>query len=551
MTRLSIEQTRLLNWADQTGLLQTSLKTTSARLGLNRNLIIDILLEIQAALHGCVKIQTEYDPFVKPAGSDSGPQQKNEGALAARSLLQRVIAISDKPSRVPSRLQWAMIKKDSFKTLVNRLIEYNDRIESFLDRNTLKDVHAMQLQSNIMLIQLTNEVAQLRLLSDAFKISRQVKGHDADQSSKGQKIASQVEQIESTAVELAQFKAEAALIERDILHRTPHYIPLSDIVSEGRDLLISHALGRYRNRVVWLEWREPIEDKPSSNVIQGIVHRRVKQLTALIGSQEKSPLFRTPSCLGYTCDDRDEEPQYALVYEVEHPPPSSFAGPRSLRRALSTLQMPSLGSRLALASMMAESLFYLHAVSWLHKGIRSDNVLFFQQESEGNANSDENTIDISSPVLSGFDFSRPDLIDEQTFRHSTSVKHDLYRHPDLIQFKTRRSRKSHDIYSLSIILIEVAFWLPIEETIGIEVRRSQVLEVSHRLATFDEPKNVLRSRLTAQVGEGYADVVSRCVVGGERIGAPLGSEETDPQVAAGMQESFFQNVVHRLQQLKV
>ena len=203
-----------------------------------------------------MRIQTEYDPLLKPAASDPGSQQKNERVSAARSLLQRVIAISYKPSRIPSRIQWAMVKKDSFSTLVNRLIEYNDRIESFLDRSTLKDIHAMQLQSNIMLIQLTNEVAQLRSLSDAFKISRQVKMHDAGQSAKGQEIASQVEQIESTASELAQFEVEAVLVGRDILHRTPDYISLSDIVSEGTDLLESHALGRYRNHCVWLEWRE-------------------------------------------------------------------------------------------------------------------------------------------------------------------------------------------------------------------------------------------------------------------------------------------------------
>ena len=68
------------------------------------------------------------------------------------------------------------------------------------------------------------------------------------------------------------------------------------------------------------------------------------------------------------------------------------------------------------------------------------------------------------------------------------------------------------------------------------MQRSKVLEVSHRLPTFDKPKDDLRSRLTAQVGEGYAEVVSRCVAGGERIGAQLGSEETDPQVTICIQE---------------
>ena len=96
--------------------------------------------------------------------------------------------------------------------------------------------------------------------------------------------------------------------------------------------------------------------------------------------------------------------------------------------------------------------------------MRSDSIVFVRQVSDSNNSIDNSKLVamIDSPILSGFDFSRPDLIDEQTFRNATTVERGLYCHPDLLQFKTGRFHKSYDIYGLGLVLLEIAFWQPIE-----------------------------------------------------------------------------------------
>jgi hypothetical protein len=212
-----------------------------------------------------------------------------------------------------------------------------------------------------------------------------------------------------------------------------------------------------------------------------------------------------------------------------------------------------------LALMIAESLFYLHAVNWLHKGLRSKGILFFtdinQKETE-----------LSSPVVSGFDFSRPDLPEEITVRHPSNIFDDLYRHPERLKdasASTPRSQKSHDVYSLGIILLEIAFWQPIEVVMGIEMdrksARSLVRKIRERILDRRDGimvgKQSTMAGLEGRVGEVYAEVVRRCVQGEEAIGVDVeadGAEmETNAKTEVKMQWVFFEEILDKLQGLSV
>ena len=537
----------MLNWGDQIGLLEASLETTSLSLGLNHNLINDVLLEIQAAFRGCVDIQARFDPATKSYNLSQQPKQTQQRALKRKALLERVLDVPDKSLRAASRLQWAVIKKDSFEKLVEKLIMFNDRVESLLDRNALGELQSMQAQSNLMLLQVTDEVTKLRLLVEALKINRDPGDQNAYRILSNKEFAAQ-ESPESTVAALAQFKSEASLLIQDTTRQNPSRIELSNIVS--KDFGTSRPLGWYDGHKIWLEWREQMENGQFSPETQQIIDRRVRQLAALLSIKDKPPLFKAPSCVGYAYDDRDDSRRYALAYKLEIPPHSKFLGMCTLRDILGVYPVPSLDKRLALASALADSLFYLHAVSWLHKGIRSDNVLFmrYQSATESFRANDSTTADISSPIMSGFDYSRPDLVDEQSFRNTRSPSHDLYSHPDLLQFRTRRSRKCHDMYSLGLILVEIALWRPVEDIVGIEVRRSQLLGIAQTIARLDENGNRLGLELAARVGDRYVEAVKCCVSSAN--GPAAGSEEDDPDFAAEMQESFFENVVLKLRRLR-
>ena len=535
LTRLHIEQSRLLNWGDSIGLLEASLEVKSIDLGMNHNLINDVLFEIQAIFRSCINIQTRYDPLLDRNTTIPPQQIGQQRKSSRRNLLERVLAISNQPSRGATRLQWAMIKKDSFTKLVDDLIVLNDRMESFLDRNTLESMHTMQIQSNMMLLQVTDEVTQLRLLVEALKIARP---------------PTYDHRSETSTADLALFKQEAALIEQHVSLYEPPRIDLQDMFFRAPETGNSRLTGQYRQNEVWLEWCEQVEDGQASKV-QAIIAQRIKKLAALLGTKWKSPLFRAPFCIGYVHDDRDEVPRYALVYKIELSPPMKYLGPQTLRESLTKLRVPSLRKRFALASALAESLFYLHTVSWLHKGINSDSVIFLKQERLDTNDVPGDKINISSPVLSGFDYSRPDLISEQTVHNVTRIEHELYRHPDLLTLKSKRSQRYHDIYSLGIVLIEIAMWQPIEKIIGIELRRSRLLEVGIQLQRLSERGNSLYSKLTARAGDDYADVVTYCITAANNVGTVLEHEEIEPDIRAGILEAFFENVVRNLERLKV
>jgi len=77
---MRIEQTRFLEWGDKVGLIEDALDRPSRVLHLNRNLIVDLLLEVQALLKSCATMGSKYDPIVElkepvVAGSERSPKE--------------------------------------------------------------------------------------------------------------------------------------------------------------------------------------------------------------------------------------------------------------------------------------------------------------------------------------------------------------------------------------------------------------------------------------------------------------------------------------------
>lgn len=86
--------------------------------------------------------------------------------------------------------------------------------------------------------------------------------------------------------------------------------------------------------------------------------------------------------------------------------------------------MPSLSAWVALIRTLAESLEKLHAVDWLHKDVRSDNIIFFSCK-------EDDLLDLKKPYLSGFDYSRPESSVSLSENAPTSLCNDLYHHPNV------------------------------------------------------------------------------------------------------------------------
>lgn len=534
-TRLQIEQTRLLNWGEKLGLLEELLDRPSQILQLNRNLILDILLEVQASFRSCIKVTSKFDVHVQSQEVPAGPAVNR----VKTSFLERTLARLQSPAKLSARLKWAMIKQDHFEKLIEQLIDFNDRIEGFLDQHALEDLRSMQQKSNLILLQLTAQIGQLQILAGALKLSGKPEVNARPALSRSSTLESSADTDQTLLASLASFKAlqlsaeiatgaaETILVSRDELN-------IDSVSISG-----SRILTTFHDKPVWVEWRDSIGYPRSQTGLDLIIQDRVAKLAALLSSSLKPAAFRAPKRLGYFRDeDGDDEPRYGLIYEAPNSSVAVLSAMTSLRDLLSSAPLPSLNKRVALACTLSESLLYLHAVNWLHKGVRSESVLFFPQGESASA--DEALL--SAIVLSGFDCARPDLLDELTLRNSSNIQHDMYRHPSLLQHSSGsgiRFQKSHDIYSLGVVLAEIALWSPIEHIakipLGTKAARSRILGIRETLLT-----STIRDSLCERIGQNYTHAVSACLKGGEAVGLMAGADEGQPQTGARIQQVFFE-----------
>jgi Prion-inhibition and propagation/Protein kinase domain len=534
LVRLRLEQTRLLNWGEKVGLMEDLLDQPSRILQLHRNLTLEILLEMQNAFKACLKTKGQYDPLLSTAGSPLKTEKDR------RTMLQKTTAFLDKMPQLAARLQWAIIDQEKFSTLVNQLIGYNDSIESLLDRNSLDQVQVMQRQSHMAILQMTSKIDELMDLAKAFNL------HALRSEFPGvpRSSAAAHEEVDAeTSARLAVFKAEQTGLGTKRIHEAALRIDRHRLDIESRDERRPRAI--YQNAAVWIEWKEYNGQLGLSADWNRILLERVQKLAMLLSSSSTPPEFHVPHCLGYLDGSTAETDRFGLVYSIPARAATS-TGPTSLRQCLQIGMGVSLNTRMALAHAIAQSLMYLHAVSWLHKSVRSDNVLFFSEPSAVSA-------DLSRPILSGFGYARPDNADAETEQFARQLDQDLYRPPECQSTSTSRSKKSYDIYALGVVLMEIAYWKPIEEILQIDLgkkgARKDVRGIQARLISEDER---FLQKVEEYVGESYARVVYRCLAGGVEIGISNAlSNEDDPIVGAEMVRVFSEEIVGRLGSIKL
>jgi len=125
----------------------------------------------------------------------------------------------------------------------------------------------------------------------------------------------------------------------------------------------------------------------------------------------------------------------------------------------------------------------------------------------------------------------------------------MYRHPltQGIGFGPRESfRKSFDIYSLGVVLVELAYWRPIDRILGIEKGKAKAKFVREMLL-----KDEMISSVGAEMGEVFEDAMRICVKGGEELGIGEGEDEMGDGVAGRLGMKFYEDIVKRLGDVRV
>jgi hypothetical protein len=193
--------------------------------------------------------------------------------------------------------------------------------------------------------------------------------------------------------------------------------------------------------------------------------------------------------------------------------PEGMENPRSLRSILnSTDDNLSLSDRFRVAQQLATSVSYIHTYGFVHKNIRPETVLIFQNQKSP----------LGPSFLLGFEKFR--LEDGKTMRSGDCVREkNLYRHPHRQGLKPEEDyTMQHDTYSLGVCLLEIGLW----ESFVIYHDEDSQPTLSPVLAILDDPeqdegkkaflvKDILvslaKQRLPSRMGDKYTEIVVTCL----------------------------------------
>ncbi|KAI9808065.1 MAG: hypothetical protein M1827_007530 [Pycnora praestabilis] len=587
--RLEIEHHRLLDWSTVAGLLDGKGDSfedeLQAKLKLDRSLLLAVLTEIQATLMKFAKMHGKYEelrpteetygakattnghtpktlPYMNaqrsaPQVKDASSSEKRLVQDRYRSVKKRVMGAVEVAPRLPRRLQWVAIDAQKFEALLKRLTELNGFMEGLMDDHKQEALHHAQHETHLEVLQLNTRMEDLTQLIKAMTIGAVIESArviTTNGLNRSNTSLREKEHEKQSLLSLAKFKEYQTQIEAepsqksDAVETTKLDRRLIKIISNPAEMSDRRAEALYDGKTVWIEWKEyetSYGPEPSPDPV--IVHR-VKQLAALLGNTDKPKEFRAPHCLGYFDDngngqDQEDMSRFGFVFEKPNDVPQTTE-PRSLLELFSKPK-PSLTKRIALAQSIANSILYLHSVNWLHKGLRSHNIVFFYDEN-GN-----NEPDYVNPYLSGFDYARPARSEEMTEKPPENAEYDVYRHPSTHGDGPRTDyKKSYDIYSLGVILIELVHWKRIDKIIGIPDLSKARPPAINRIRKQLLEENYLPD-IEAGVGIIYEKVVRTCLGGAEAFGLGKKADETDSYVGAVLQRAFLNMVVDQLEKIKV
>jgi hypothetical protein len=511
----------------------------------------------------------------------------------SEKLLQKSLAYVERTQKFPARLKWALFDKTKIEELVRKISGMNDYLKEFLTSQQIDELLARQTRTEYQIMQLNAKMEQLleifesgttftakagpsRILRNPLQAFLQARGLEAPSETYTEKTSSQ------RLASLAQSKALISAIDtntltdsfaRDLgLRQSADEIKTVELSREDIMLLdresedmaesqrveaLYHNPKTNRKQQVWIEWKtyEPssFNGGPDAKILE-----RLRALTALLKEIQRTDQFRAPHCLGYFRDydpvTNDDRCRFGLVFEKP-------GGVRPRTRPISLLEilrdtardMPSLTARISLCHAIAEIVEKLHAVNWLHKGLRSHNIIFFPSD-EDDESGEIDGINFQRPYISGFDYSRPAQNEDMTEKPPENAAYDLYRHPRVHGSGPRDTssgyKKSYDIYSLGVILLEIAYWKPVDEILEIKLenaRPSQTIRVKERLLKDPAYLKFVRGHL----GDKIWGVVRACLTGVKAFGLEEGDDEREPEVAALLQSGYYDVVVRRLGEVKV
>lgn len=496
----------------------------------------------------------------------------------------------------PKRFVWASSDRGTFEELIKKLAELNSFLITLLDSASAADLERTMDSSYLEIMQVRDDIASLKNLVQALTPHKPnaeggwVKPFSAS-SANGEchrgsmQMQNPLDQarreylkkltsikIQCITVDQPEKAATPSLtngLDRDMfdfpqgplnLHCAfgPQHESSRQVRGPSRDLQY------WNGHHIWVEWLtfSPYEQKRKKARDQA---KARSLLLAELLRQELPTEFRSPPCLGYVkAIEQEDDTKFGLVFKVPLEA-ESIVPPRlsTLRQLLGTQPKPSLSSRISLCSVLAEGIHSFHAVDWLHKGLRSENILIF------GADPVRNQEQLVQPYITGFELSRPNDEPEMTEKAAFDPLAELYRHPFAQAGENTGSyRKAYDMYSFGIILVEIALWKRIDVVLRFdnlttmklrefravrELLLGESLDYAQDSIVPDTPTLSTQSpclqRVSNKCGDSFRDMVKICLAADE-VEQPAYGGESYSSRSQRLRTMFDEQVLGRLRAIE-
>lgn len=228
--------------------------------------------------------------------------------------------------------------------------------------------------------------------------------------------------------------ARLNLLAQDLTIPTASYIPPQDITYKrimkrvGEQFMFG-TTGNQQIIVEVVRYKSSTED--GSLDLETQEKPLIKMCSLLANS--KPEYYRIRRCIGYTHEKF--QTWYGLIFEI----PTELHSYSTLLSEFKKSPRVPLETRYWLAYTLALSLFGLHSVHWVHKGIQSENILFFNRFKNVKQMHNE-------PWLFGFEYSREDS-DASRDSVDYRLKRAIYFPPSRWGKPTEKFSYKHDIYA--------------------------------------------------------------------------------------------------------
>ena len=272
-----------------------------------------------------------------------------------------------------------------------------------------------------------------------------------------------------------------------------------------------------RNLIIDTFVASPLADP---DVLEDNVRGLAKILASIDLDEPRSGLL---SCVGVSEKTAvlERPPKYEFAFAI----PKPLQQPQSLRHLLITsYRTCPLDDRIELAKILARSVLSLHTYRFVHKNIRPETIVVFQDDRTSS----------SVPFLIGFEAFRP--VDSKSYFLSDSCwEKNLYRHPKRQgTYPEEEYKMQHDVYSIGVCLLEIGIWSNFVEYEP-NPSPSAILNIADKLK-MKEPKRrafaikevlvkLAETRLPGAMGHRYTDIVVSCLTCLDKTDNSFGDEK--------------------------